>query len=646
MQQIVWNARASEDRDLPLERTDSAKKPPTLPELPQPSKNEKIDRALKWVESNLSNVKEDDMWFQRLAETYWVLSKDSEAIRCFEIGKTMSSTNWKLFTGCASAYASLGRLDRAIEEANTGLNMIRNKPDVDLLTEPSYLFNVQRLVEWYMDAGRWSEAISEAQAALQVAPTKFAIFFLLLEATRMSGVLPRDENYITIAFAEPSEDGKANKLMDLIRHATNIWIEEQDYTGLERILMFARTTDVIPTVTQALQQLSESEKVQDNVRLYSTFRLWECTLLAFISPEQNQGNLELAIKTAEEVLAMPENIELRADRDEATILTCKQFYKILSTTYTRLLIASVKEGSVEHCARMVERMEEIMKASSTDFTNNPPGLTGLVAYYALLGQKDKARDLLRPRFQEYLDMLSDDTPTNDVEGFFLVARMLVFYGDDQNALTAWSLLCPFDADVGLDSTHWISESEFRQRYLPEAVTNVDDLIRSVSPVGGESDVSVSDYGSDNDSGIEDDDEKSLTSEKSEGQDPIPDSLEATRHILPSNPTTTDGQIEKPALSKIQTASDVPDHIFKETAEASDSGSMDANEATVLHKQIPADIRQRHDAEEDDTVAIDSRPTILRVHRSHMSPTTLNGEEVRWIFDPVSLSYLPTIHNIY
>ena len=65
-------------------------------------------------------------------------------------------------------------------------------------------------------------------------------------------------------------------------------------------------------------------------------------------------------------------------------------------------------------------------------------------YYALTGNFEKARVYFKKEMQCGLDLLSDEDPSNDWMGYLKLAETLMHFGDDLNALSAWSLLIPDD----------------------------------------------------------------------------------------------------------------------------------------------------------------------------------------------------------
>lgn len=63
-------------------------------------------------------------------------------------------------------------------------------------------------------------------------------------------------------------------------------------------------------------------------------------------------------------------------------------------------------------------------------------------YYSRVGDTEQARALLRSDVDVGLKLLSDDDAENDYQGFRKLGDAFMDYGDDKNAIAAWSLIQP------------------------------------------------------------------------------------------------------------------------------------------------------------------------------------------------------------
>lgn len=85
----------------------------------------------------------------------------------------------------------------------------------------------------------------------------------------------------------------------------------------------------------------------------------------------------------------------------------------------------------------VGALTKLAEADSTVYYNDAVGFLGVV--YALHGEKEKARAALSWRISQALQILSDDTPDNDIFGYSLVQKTLEQYQDFENAAIAMFL---------------------------------------------------------------------------------------------------------------------------------------------------------------------------------------------------------------
>jgi tetratricopeptide (TPR) repeat protein len=61
----------------------------------------------------------------------------------------------------------------------------------------------------------------------------------------------------------------------------------------------------------------------------------------------------------------------------------------------------------------------------------------LAAWYHKVGRDEEAREIVKPHIRDALMILSDDDPSNDMDGFWDISRALVAVGDDVNAVAAF-----------------------------------------------------------------------------------------------------------------------------------------------------------------------------------------------------------------
>lgn len=90
--------------------------------------------------------------------------------------------------------------------------------------------------------------------------------------------------------------------------------------------------------------------------------------------------------------------------------------------------------------KYVRRMEKLAKTrprsvddSQTFVSASPPALI-LGLWYRLNGMNNEANNCFRPSIQEAIQILSDDDPDNDLQGFYQLVFALLAAGDDENVI--------------------------------------------------------------------------------------------------------------------------------------------------------------------------------------------------------------------
>lgn len=124
-----------------------------------------------------------------------------------------------------------------------------------------------------------------------------------------------------------------------------------------------------------------------------------------------------------------------------------------------------------------------MAKDDSEFTNIDMESIGLLgALYARNSDKERAREVLRHRVKEALQILSDDIPENDYVGFDILFQNFLHCQDVEDASIALSLLIPPDTvTVALQFSPEDLEEvrpENRQRVLKVVTTLAQDIIEA------------------------------------------------------------------------------------------------------------------------------------------------------------------------
>lgn len=146
-------------------------------------------------------------------------------------------------------------------------------------------------------------------------------------------------------------------------------------------------------------------------------------------------------------------------------LTYTQVAKRLATVYIQRM-RDYPPGSTEAqtlCKKAIDlAVDDTLHQDAWASVNNPRIL--LARHMSLLGRNDHARTLARGSIKIALDLLSDEDPENDWEAHIRLAMVLMYCGQDEDALAAWSLLWPLQVTKQLGRSNSVKVS--RRGHLP------------------------------------------------------------------------------------------------------------------------------------------------------------------------------------
>ncbi|KAJ5719872.1 hypothetical protein N7493_006750 [Penicillium malachiteum] len=121
-----------------------------------------------------------------------------------------------------------------------------------------------------------------------------------------------------------------------------------------------------------------------------------------------------------------------------------------------------------------EYIKQLEWVSNTKRENNDGSIIGvhptclLARWYALQGDNEKVKNLMRSNIKVSLDFFLDDDPLNDWQGYNSLAMYLMFAGQDEDALAAWSLVIPTnDLDSATETTDGEKEKPELEGPLPD-----------------------------------------------------------------------------------------------------------------------------------------------------------------------------------
>lgn len=379
---------------------------------------------------------------------FWKLD---DAIETFKRASSLQEDSWVARWGLARAYNLQGKYALAVETLEAVKASMESEelkpgnPDNSL-----HKLN-QDLAWWHKEAGNVDKALDLYESILQEHPDDYDSVF------GMTLVL--------------HDKGGYTQLVELLERLKR---SKDEVTGLDRRTRIFHeyywSDDYHGTIAAAGKMLNDS----GITTLKDSYRTAVDAAEERLQLYKDQGNREEE-KGAKEIMAMLMHHCAKFFYDNYTCAEEKEmplsmWVRIIQLDETEMswflgrakLYATRNLSSLyfekalqagqgtELAAKYIDDLEHLATLKSdgnlTDETKEKYPRQLLSRYYALCGQMEKAKNVIRPFVKFNIDLLSDDDPSNDWQGFGGLAAHFMFAGQDDNSLAAWSLIIPDQED--------------------------------------------------------------------------------------------------------------------------------------------------------------------------------------------------------
>ncbi|KAI9763739.1 MAG: hypothetical protein M1840_009136 [Geoglossum simile] len=157
---------------------------------------------------------------------------------------------------------------------------------------------------------------------------------------------------------------------------------------------------------------------------------WLEMCLAWISYTYNHDE-ERAIHIWEKIMktfsASKVETEMGGAKVKASICLARHWFQVAQEAEKGSLLAQKYVDKLERLTK-----SKVQTTSAFISTNTSSIILGL--WYRLDGRLEEARACFQPHVKEALQILSDDDPENDKEGYFKLAAVFIAAGDDENSI--------------------------------------------------------------------------------------------------------------------------------------------------------------------------------------------------------------------
>jgi tetratricopeptide (TPR) repeat protein len=412
---------------------------------PEPGdlKRSDIDLVVDWATTELEIGEQDSLSRLRVAAVFNMYEMWDAAIENFEIALKLDKTAWDAYIGLAETYESQRRYDRAIETLTYPVQAFRDNEKLRAEHQPLYYSMNALLGICYEKQSQYDKAISLYREILNHDPEAWRLALSLILALKAQEKYPDIMEYIQELNDYWDSKFKGSRLTKLLH-------EFAFYGGCHGVLLHAaKVTDNLSLVMKAYGVAIDRAKEESNVQADSHLELayvanqlsyqHGIALLYYGGEDSSQEAVRLWEQNLRDVNGKV-GFDAEAIRyDNMKRLCCVYLHNAKIAGWD----TAVAKSNIEKLAQLSTNSNggEILS-----FIDIDPKLT-LGRYFQLTQQKDEAMASARAHIKIALDLLSDNDPANDWQGYYKLATVLTHLDDDLNAKTAWSLIRPYDQPV-------------------------------------------------------------------------------------------------------------------------------------------------------------------------------------------------------
>ena len=362
-----------------------------------------------------------------------------EAINYYKKAIALTDEPWYAEYGLASAY---GDNEQAQDAINLGEDLKnRLKEGVPQVEQPELTMVELRnnLAIWYRDVKRYDEALSIFDEGLAENADNYFLWNEKLNVFHAMGSYQR----IFDMFEELSNQRDAT--VGISRRSRlwhmNVFKDEIYYKTKEAAQKTAQVPFLISIMRQAVEDAANPLYIPLAEKLKA---IWRQTMTFFA----DEVSWEIA-KTEEEKNVVIDSWEknIQDSADSKVVVLRELIAKRLAQVYVDRM-----RGLPPDSPELPETLKKLSDLTFEDSAERDDSVNTsllMARYESVRGNRESAMKLTRGIVKIGLDLLSDEDPDNDWQGYQRLATALMYYGDDDNALAAWSLLGPVE-DEGKD----------------------------------------------------------------------------------------------------------------------------------------------------------------------------------------------------
>jgi tetratricopeptide (TPR) repeat protein len=373
------------------------------------------------------------LWHRRIAMVFREHAMYDDALTHFTKALQMDDTMWLARGGMALLYASKAeyieaiRLDKITED--TLQNIIVTEPHRSLGIKPGLHVVQERLSQCHYRLG-------DNEAALEYRRRAF------VNNNRCGGCISA-----CLAFLAGKE--RHQDIIDMLKSMKDE-IPGRGYSRLTESLWQHQFDDSSFTAEAALASLKTNElpflideyrsaitaaKKEFNVVTASLLELCLAQVY-YVYGQDEEKAVRIWEKISKTFAGLKVETEMGYAKDRALACLARHWFKMASEAEKASLLTQIYVGKLESLAKF---NVQTTGQSSTFISTNAPSII-LGVWYRLNDRPEDARACFREHVREALQILSENDPENDYDGYLNLGLVFLASGDDKNAVAMFQIL--------------------------------------------------------------------------------------------------------------------------------------------------------------------------------------------------------------
>ncbi|KAJ5437885.1 uncharacterized protein N7458_008883 [Penicillium daleae] len=402
-----------------------------------------ITDAAKWAQARIGL---DSLGYEEnrnLARTLQLFGKYDEAIEQFKLTSTLAEDNWVLQWGLADCYAGRNEFSTAIEILEAAKKGIETgaRGNTEELKDELAEMN-RNLAEWNKELGRSEITLAIYEKLLQEIPNDYDTALAFMTLLHTQGNYQRLLEFLqSLKDSTDASSGFDRRTQNFHTHHYRDEYHEALFASVRSDREFNLVFESYEAaITAAKARVAEGRKAcrpaeEWSAHLCQIDLMHQVALLCYNNSARNPDRVEFAINQWLQILQINGTDDLLIEGKQA-----------VARSQLAIVCFEKARQYPDTAAIYLERLETVAALKSMEdlgYGTHPARL--LARYYALQGDEQNTKNSLRGYIKLNLDLLSDDDPLNDWQGYHGLALHLMFAGQDADALAAWSLITPYDA---------------------------------------------------------------------------------------------------------------------------------------------------------------------------------------------------------